>query len=163
MKFTSVVAIGLPSIVEEPHRQAELQARRLLHRHVDVDLEACVLVDRRQHRRLRHAVADADRNVADDAGGRRGDAVVAELDPLLADLLLDRLELRLGRLHGGVGLLELLLADGAGVEQRLRALGLLSRKLHVGLARRAHATRGRHRRLLRAQSISISTAPRATR
>ena len=48
-----------------------LRLRRLLHGHVDVDLEAGVVLDRRQHRRSRDAVADADGNVADDAGRRR--------------------------------------------------------------------------------------------
>ena len=66
----------LAAIVDEPHRQPELQLRRLLHGHVDVDLEHVVLVDRGQHRRSRDAIADVDRDVADRAGDRRGDAVV---------------------------------------------------------------------------------------
>ena len=67
----------------------------------------------------RDAIALVNRNVADDAGGRRRDLEVAERDSLLADLLVDRLELRLGGLLRGGRLLVLLLAARADVEQAL--------------------------------------------
>ncbi len=49
----------------------------------------------------------ADRDVADDAGGRRGHPVVLQLHLVLADLRLDGVELRLRALVRGFGLVEL--------------------------------------------------------
>ena len=48
-------------------------------------------------------------------------AVIAELDALLADLLIDGRQLRLARSQRRRRLVVFLLADGAGVEQRRAA------------------------------------------
>ena len=75
----STFAVG----VEDLHRQADAQIRRAIDRNLDVRLERAVVVDGRDHRGLRDPIAFADRDVADDAGLRRGDAVVLQLDLLL--------------------------------------------------------------------------------
>ena len=138
MKFTWLVAIGLPASSTIRTGNARLQARRLRDRHVDVELEAGVLVD---------VVSTVDRVTRSPtrtgmsptmpAVGRR-DAVIRQLDLLLANLRLDGLQLRLGRLHGDRRLFVFLLAHGAGVEQLLQAIGLLPRPLHIRFTRRAH-------------------------
>ena len=69
----------------------------LLHGHVDVDLEAGVLVDGGEDRRAGHAVAHPHGDVAHDARRRRGHPVVGEGHALLADLRLGRRELGLAR------------------------------------------------------------------
>ncbi len=136
-------------IVEDAHRQAELQLRRLLHRHVEVDLEDVVLIDGREHGRSRHAIAGVDRKVADRAGDRRRHAVVIELAALLANLFVERLQLRFGGAQLRLELLDLALADRAGAQQRLVARDLLLREFDVRLAHRAHRLQRPEGRLLR--------------
>ena len=89
-----------------------------LERHVHVHFERRVLIDRRQHVGGRHAVADAHRHVADDAGDGGDDVEVLELDAGFAGLRLHRRGLGLEALDPRLGLVELLLADGAALEQR---------------------------------------------
>ena len=79
-----------------------------------------------------HAISDADRNVADDTGLRRIHAVVLELDPPLANLRLERVEASLGCAQRVLRLVELLAADGAGLDERLESLDLLAPVLDVG-------------------------------
>ena len=124
------------------------EAGRLRHRDVHVDLEAGVLVDGREHRRGRDAIADPHRDVADHAGRRRRHPVVAELDPLLPDLLVDRLDLGLRRGERGGGLVVFHLRAGAGIEQRLGPVGLLPGQTEVGESRGALRLQRRHRGLL---------------
>ena len=114
-------------------RQLPLQLARAFDRHRHVQFERRVLVDRRERRRRRHLIADAHRDVADHAVGRRGDGVVAELHLLLLHLRVERLQIRLGRLARRLGLLELLLADRAGLVELLRALLLLAGVVHIRL------------------------------
>ena len=51
MNVMRSVPIACSVLVEELHRQAELEARRLLHGHVQVELEPRVVFDRREQRR----------------------------------------------------------------------------------------------------------------
>ena len=71
---------GLPAVVDEPHRQADPEPRRLLHRHVQVDLEAGV------RRRWSSAASSCVTRSPSRTGmsptmprGRRRDAVVGQL------------------------------------------------------------------------------------
>ena len=87
-----------PRVVDDAHRQADASASapaapaRSGTPRVRRSRRSIVSL-----RRLRHAIAFADRNIADDPGGRRGHAVVAEIGARRADLLLHRAQLRFGR------------------------------------------------------------------
>ncbi len=89
----------LAGIAHEPDRQSDLETRRLLHRHVHVDLEPGVVVERREHRRGASRDRPTRTGMSPTTPARRRDhAVVRQLGLLLSNLLVDRLELRLGRL-----------------------------------------------------------------
>ena len=128
--------------------RSDLEVRRLLHGHVDVDLETGVVIDGRQHRGLGDAVTGANGNVADDAGGGGRHAVERQLRLLLPDLVLDRFQLRLGGFLKRHRLLVFLLAHRADAEQVLRAGRLLPGERRIGFASGAHGLERRHRGLL---------------
>src|SRR4029079_4823010 len=113
--------------IHEVDGQSYLDLRPLLDRHLDVDLEAGVLVDGRQDRVGLHAIADADRHVADDAGGWSRHAVVLQLHAAFLRARVRRGLLGRGRPERGFRLVVFLLADRANPEQFLRALELLLR------------------------------------
>jgi hypothetical protein len=83
-----------------------------------------------------------------DARGRGRDREEAELDLLLLHLRLERLEVGVGRALRGVGLFELLLADGACRVQFVVPLLLLAREVQSGFGRRELSLLARHRGLL---------------
>ena len=92
MKLTVVVAsVSRPSLLSTRSGSPIFRSPDALDRHRHVHLERVVLLDRRQQRLRRDLHADARRHVADDAGGRRGDRVVAQLHLLLLHLRLQRL------------------------------------------------------------------------
>ena len=96
----------------------------------------------------RYLIADAHGHVADDARRRSGDGEETELDLLLLNLRLERLEVCVGRALRRVGLLELLLADGAGRIQLVVPLLLLTREGQGGFGRCELSLLARHCRLL---------------
>src|SRR2546422_1930408 len=139
----------LLTVAAQPaERQSVLQVARLLDRDVHIDLEQLVLIDRRQHGLRRHQMPDADRHVADDARGRRGDGVVTQLHLLLLHLRLQRLEIRFSGAQRRLRLLELLLADRAGFVELARTLHLLAREGDAGVLRGELRLLARDRRLL---------------
>ncbi len=93
-------------------------------------LETGLLIHRREHGRRRHAVPYAHGDVADDADGGRGHAEVLQLHAGFPFACLQRLEGCLGGIEVRLGLLELLLARRAGLDQLLGALVLLLREAH---------------------------------
>ena len=138
-------AVAAQHLNGQPH----LQAERPFNRHVDVQLQRPVLIDRRQHRS------------AWSPGCRRGrgrrrrfpavgavDREVAQLDDLLLELRLQRLEIGLGGLKAGRRLLLFLLADRAGRVELRGTLGLLPRERDRGFARRQLGLLSRDGRLL---------------
>ena len=141
-------ATALPWLSSSRTRRPAPQVLRALDRHLHVDLESGVLIDRRQDRIGLHAVADADRDVADDAGGGRGDAEVLQLDLVLAHSGVVRGPRRLGGPDRGFGLVVLLLTDGADLEQLLGPLELLLGVVDCRLLRRTGRLFALHRRLL---------------
>ena len=109
---------------------------------------ACVLVDGRDDGAVRHAIADPDGNVADDARLRRVDAIELQLDAAFANLRFERGEPRLGGAQRVLRLIELRLADRAGSDERVEALDLLTPVLHVSFGAGAVGFRARHGRAL---------------
>ncbi len=124
----------LSGVVEQLDRQTFFQLCRALERHVEVRLEPLGLVDGRDRRCRRHAIALTDRDIADDARHRRDDAVVLELDFAFLDLRSHRCQLRLGVLVGRLSLFQFGQADGSRLVQFLHARDLLCGKREVRLA-----------------------------
>src|SRR6478735_1958271 len=138
----------LPLRVDEVHREPYPDVRPLLDRHLDVDLEPGVLVDGRQDRVGLHAIADAYRNVADDAGRWSGHAVVLQLHAAFLQTRLQRCLRSGGRPQRCFRLVVFLLADRSDPQQFLRALELLLRIADGRLLRRAARFVAVHRRAL---------------
>ena len=111
------------------------------HRDVHVDLETGVLVDGRQHGRRRSrdrrpapGCRRRRRPSATSPGSSRARPAAAGSAPSIA------LTCASAAASAGRRLVELLLRAGAGIEQRLGALGLLLRQPEVGLPRQRAAT-----------------------
>ncbi len=143
------VPMDLVVFVQELDRQSDLQARRFLHRNVDVELEAGVVLDGRQRGRTGDAIARAHRNITHGACERRRHARIGPLVALLLDLFLDRFQLGLGRSLERLRLIVLLLAHGADFEQLPGTLGLLAGEGRVGFPRGAEGLETRDRSRLR--------------
>src|SRR5205085_4129154 len=82
-------------------------------------------------------VALADRKVADDPGGWRGDAIVLQLYAPFTHLRVERGEIRLRGLEIVLRGIELVLADRAGFEERLQTFDLRLPVRDVRFAHRA--------------------------
>src|SRR5579872_3455270 len=80
--------------IHQVHRHADAQIPRAIRRHVNVRLDRPGLIDRRQQRRYRNAIADAHRDVTDNPVRRRRHGVVVQFDLLRRDRLLERFQLR---------------------------------------------------------------------
>jgi hypothetical protein len=149
MKSTVVVArFSEPSLSRIWIGSPVLQRGRTFNRHVQIDFERAVVVDRREDRLRRDLVADPDRHVADDAVGWRRHREIAQLHHLLLHLRLQRLQIRFGGLQRGLRLLVLLFADGASREQFAGPLCLLPRERDSRLTRGELGFLARHRGLL---------------
>jgi hypothetical protein len=107
--------------VDELDLGADRDLLDALDRDRDVDLESAVVVDGRDLGERRDPVADPDRDVADDALGRRGEPVVAELDLVLPDLGAQGVDLGLGGVDRRARLVEGGAVDGAAIDQVLRS------------------------------------------
>ena len=95
------------------------------------------------------AIADADGDVTDRAGLRRGHAVVLRAATrAFAHLRFEGCEPRLGGAQRVLRLVELGLADGAGLDERFHALGLLPPVRDVSFGSGAVGLGARHRCLL---------------
>ena len=81
------------------HEASLHSAGRAIDWHLDVRLELVVLIDRRDHRLRRHAIADANGNVANRSFLWRDDAIELQFDATLTDLGVERGEACFGRLQ----------------------------------------------------------------
>jgi hypothetical protein len=106
--------------------------RRLLDGNIDVGFEAAGTVDGGERSGGEDAVANADGNIADNAGARRDHLIVVQLDLLLANLSIERVQLRLGGVESGARLVEILLTDYAGIGQAADAVVVLLRPFDLG-------------------------------
>jgi len=107
----------LAARVQQLNRESDSEIGSAIHRHLDVRLEPRLVVDRGQHRRRRDAIPFAHRDVADDSGGRRGDAVVLQLHASLAYLRVERGEIGLRAFEVVLRRVELVLADRSRLQQ----------------------------------------------
>ncbi len=120
----------------------------MLDRHIHIDFQASRLVDRRQLRRGRDAVAHVHRNISHNPAAQRDHFVIMQLHFLLVYLRVERIHLRLGRVQGRLRLVQILLAHHPRGGKSLRALILLLRPDQVRLLRRPRTLLALHRGLL---------------
>src|SRR5207237_1906399 len=130
--------------VKDLHGQAETKFGRSIQRHLQIRFEPLLVVDGGDLRRRRDAIPFTDRNVADDSGGGRRDAMILKLDLIFADLRVERREIGLRGFQAVLRRIEFVLADGAGGEQRSQPLDLSLPVLDVCLPRRALRLRIAH-------------------
>ncbi len=119
-------------IVDDLDGKIHFQLGRFLDGNKDVRFEAAGTVDGGELGGSEDAVADADGYITDYACTGRDYLVVVQLDLLLIDLSIERVQLRLGCVESGAGLVEILLADYAGVGQTADAIVILLRPFHLG-------------------------------
>ena len=118
--------------VDDLNGKVHLQLGRFLDGNIDVGFKAAGTVDGGELGGGEDAVANADGYIPDDARTRRDYLVVMQLDLLLVDLSIERVQLRLGSVEGGARLVEILLADYAGVGKAIDAFVILLRPYDLG-------------------------------
>ena len=89
--------------------------RALLNRDIDIGFEGTGTIHGGEEGGGLDAVADADRNVANDPRAGRDHLIVVQLHLLLPDVGAEGLKLRLGCIEGGTRLVKILAAHHSGI------------------------------------------------
>jgi hypothetical protein len=134
--------------IEQLHRQTQFQLRRSIEWDLDVGLERFGGVDGGDERLRRDAIPNSHRDVADDSLLRCHDAEVRKLHAALPNLRVESHEPGLGLAERRLRLIELGLADGPRLDERLQALRLLTPVRGVSLGSGSTGLGARHCRLL---------------
>jgi len=100
---------------------------------VNICLQRARLIDGRQQRGGDYAIANANRDVADNAFPQCDDLEIVELNLLLFDLRIQRLQLCFRGIERSLRLIEILFADHSSFVQAVRAFERLLRQCDIGL------------------------------
>ena len=130
--------------VEYLDGQADAKIGRAIERHLDVRFERVVLIDGRDHRGGRDAVAGPNRNVPDGSGLRRFHPEELQLNASFTKLRVERRETGFSGAQRVLCLLELLFADRPGFDERFQATDLEAPVLDVRLRARSAGLRAAH-------------------
>src|SRR6185437_196441 len=121
-KINCAVRDDVSGTVEERDGLSHTQLAGVLYRNIDVGVEIAGLVNRREQGGSSDAIADMNRNVANNSIGGRCDAGIVKLNLLLTHLCVQGLLLRKRIFVGGPESVQILFGDDAGVEKLLSPL-----------------------------------------